>query len=59
LVNIAEGAGLTAKTEDGDDKTKRYIIETTGLKPPAAVGLAKNSQFLGWGTPLVDIDCRY
>ena len=30
FVDIAERAGLTAKTEDGDDKTKRYIIETTG-----------------------------
>jgi hypothetical protein len=30
FVDIAEQAGLTAKTEDGGDKTKRYIIETTG-----------------------------
>jgi enediyne biosynthesis protein E4 len=30
FVDIAEHAGLTAKTEDGGDKTKRYIIETTG-----------------------------
>jgi enediyne biosynthesis protein E4 len=30
FVDLAEGAGLTAKTEDGGDKTKRYIIETTG-----------------------------
>jgi hypothetical protein len=30
FVDIAERAGLTAKTEDGGDKTKRYIIETTG-----------------------------
>ena len=30
FVDIAERTGLTAKTEDGGDKTKRYIIETTG-----------------------------
>jgi hypothetical protein len=30
FVDVAERAGLTAKTEDGGDKTKRYIIETTG-----------------------------
>jgi hypothetical protein len=30
FVDIAERAGLTAKTEDGGGKTKRYIIETTG-----------------------------
>jgi hypothetical protein len=30
FVDIAERAGLTAKTEDGGEKTKRYIIETTG-----------------------------
>jgi len=30
FVDIAERAGLTAKTEDGGDRTKRYIIETTG-----------------------------
>ena len=30
FVDIAERAGLYAKTEDGGDKTKRYIIETTG-----------------------------
>jgi enediyne biosynthesis protein E4 len=30
FVDIAERAGLTAKTEDGGDKQKRYIIETTG-----------------------------
>ncbi|MGB8011502.1 MAG: CRTAC1 family protein [Terriglobales bacterium] len=30
FVDIAEHAGVTAKTEDGGDKTKRYIIETTG-----------------------------
>jgi enediyne biosynthesis protein E4 len=30
FVDIAERAGLTAKTEDGGDKTKRYILETTG-----------------------------
>jgi len=30
FVDIAEHAGLTAKTEDGGEKTKRYIIETTG-----------------------------
>lgn len=30
FVDLAEHAGLTAKTEDGGDKTKRYIIETTG-----------------------------
>jgi hypothetical protein len=30
FVDLAERSGLTAKTEDGGDKTKRYIIETTG-----------------------------
>ena len=30
FVDIAEQAGLIAKTEDGGEKTKRYIIETTG-----------------------------
>src|SRR5208337_2623868 len=30
FVDIAERAGLTAKTEDGGEKTKKYIIETTG-----------------------------
>jgi len=30
FVDIAERAGLTAKTEAGGDKQKRYIIETTG-----------------------------
>ena len=30
FVDIAERAGLTAKTEAGGDKAKRYIIETTG-----------------------------
>jgi hypothetical protein len=30
FVDIADHAGLTAKTEDGGDKSKRYIIETTG-----------------------------
>ena len=30
FVDIAAQAGVTAKTEDGGDKTKRYIIETTG-----------------------------
>jgi len=30
FVDLAEHAGLNAKTEDGGDKTKRYIIETTG-----------------------------
>src|SRR5271155_4233333 len=30
FVDQAERAGLTAKTEDGGEKTKRYIIETTG-----------------------------
>ena len=30
FVDIAERAGLTAKTEAGGGKTKRYIIETTG-----------------------------
>ena len=30
FVDIAERAGLTAKTEDGGDKSKRYLIETTG-----------------------------
>ena len=30
FVDIAERAGLTAKTESGGDKSKRYLIETTG-----------------------------
>ena len=30
FVDVAPSAGLIAKTEDGGDKTKRYIIETTG-----------------------------
>lgn len=30
FVDIAARAGLTAKTEDGGEKTKKYIIETTG-----------------------------
>ena len=30
FVDIAESAGLTAKTEAGGDKSKQYIIETTG-----------------------------
>src|ERR1039458_10271231 len=30
FVDIAAQAGLTAKTEDGGDKVKRYILETTG-----------------------------
>ena len=30
FVDLAERAGLTAKTEDGGEKSKRYIIETTG-----------------------------
>jgi enediyne biosynthesis protein E4 len=30
FVDIAERAGLTAKTEAGGEKTKKYIIETTG-----------------------------
>jgi hypothetical protein len=30
FVDLAESAGLTAKTEDGGDKSKKYIIETTG-----------------------------
>jgi hypothetical protein len=30
FIDIAEKAGLTAKTEDGGEKAKRYIIETTG-----------------------------
>jgi hypothetical protein len=30
VVDLAESAGLTAKTEAGGDKTKKYIIETTG-----------------------------
>ncbi len=28
--DIAEAAGLTAKTEDGGEKAKKYILETTG-----------------------------
>ena len=30
FVDLAESAGLTAKTEAGGDKNKKYIIETTG-----------------------------
>ena len=30
FVDLAEHAGLTAKTETGGDKSKRYLIETTG-----------------------------
>jgi hypothetical protein len=30
FVDIAESAGLTAKTEAGGDKSKKYIVETTG-----------------------------
>ncbi len=30
FVDLAEHAGLTAKTESGGDKTKRYVLETTG-----------------------------
>jgi hypothetical protein len=30
FVDIAESAGLTSKTEAGGDKSKQYIIETTG-----------------------------
>src|SRR5436853_4139486 len=30
FVDIAARAGLTAKTEAGGEKTKKYIIETTG-----------------------------
>ncbi|MFZ3341492.1 MAG: CRTAC1 family protein [Terriglobales bacterium] len=30
FIDIAPQAGLTARTEDGGDKTKRYVIETTG-----------------------------
>src|SRR5271165_812702 len=30
FVDIAERAGLTVKTEAGGEKTKKYIIETTG-----------------------------
>jgi len=30
FVDIAARVGLTAKTEDGGEKTKKYIIETTG-----------------------------
>jgi hypothetical protein len=30
FVDIAEHAGLTAITESGGDKTKRYVLETTG-----------------------------
>ena len=30
FIDVAERAGLLAKTEDGGDKAKRYIIETTG-----------------------------
>lgn len=30
FVDVADQAGLTAKTEDGSDRKKRYIIETTG-----------------------------
>src|SRR5438552_18165704 len=30
FVDIAARAGLTARTEDGGEKSKKYIIETTG-----------------------------
>src|SRR3984893_2792119 len=30
FVDIAARAGLTVRTEDGGEKTKKYIIETTG-----------------------------
>src|SRR5215469_3819779 len=30
FVDIAARAGLTAKTEEGGEETKKYIIETTG-----------------------------
>ncbi len=30
FVDIAARAGLTARTEDGGERTKKYIIETTG-----------------------------
>src|SRR6266700_3240777 len=30
FVDVAESAGLTLKTEAGGDKSKQYIIETTG-----------------------------
>jgi enediyne biosynthesis protein E4 len=30
FIDIAARAGLTARTEDGGEKTKKYIIETTG-----------------------------
>jgi enediyne biosynthesis protein E4 len=30
FVDIADAAGLTAKTEDGGEKAKKYILETTG-----------------------------
>src|ERR1035438_9958853 len=30
FVDVAEQAGLAAKTEDGGEKVKRYILETTG-----------------------------
>ncbi len=30
FVDIAARAGLMAKTEDGGEETKKYIIETTG-----------------------------
>ena len=30
FIDVAESAGLTAKTEAGGDKSKKYIVETTG-----------------------------
>ena len=30
FIDIAARAGLTARTEDGGEKTKKYIVETTG-----------------------------
>ncbi len=30
FVDIAGPAGLAAKTEDGGEKAKKYIVETTG-----------------------------
>src|SRR5438046_8498444 len=30
FIDVAARAGLTAKTEDGGEKAKKYIVETTG-----------------------------
>jgi hypothetical protein len=43
--DIAEAAGLTAKTEAGGDKAKKYILETTGSGAAFVPGSARRQQF--------------